>query len=275
MTQHYIYSIRHKASGKRYIGRSKDVIRRWKEHVWGSKSSPICHAIRKNGVDAFDFEVIAEVNEDQVEMLEAWYIHLYDCVVPRGYNLINRGDGNCGHHPATCTKISAAHMGKVLSEETRAKMSASRMGHLNPNFGKSGANCRGVTRYDLEGRYIDAFPSQHLAAIAIGDGRRSSQIGHACDGNNLICHSYQWRRSEDAPESLSPYVREFSHGRMILQMKAGQVIGEPYTSITAAAAAVGVKPPNISAALAGKCKRCKGFEWRYADGGAPRKRVCK
>ena len=191
MAGHHIYSIRNTVSGKRYIGRSRDVVRRWKEHAWSGKRSPICQAIRKYGVDAFDFEVIAETDVDRVVDLEAWYINLYDCVAPRGYNLIDRGDGNCGHHPATCAKISAAHKGKVLSDETRAKMSVSRTGALNPNFGQTMSEAtrasirenrqppvRAVTEYDLRGVLVCHHPS--MISAADGDRGMAEQIGRVC-----------------------------------------------------------------------------------------------
>ena len=110
MAVHYIYKIRHTASGKIYIGRTNDVVRRWKEHArgTGTKSSYISCAIQKHGVDAFEFDIIAETDDERVEELEQRYIRLHDCVVPRGYNLIDRAEGNCGHHRETREKMSAS-----------------------------------------------------------------------------------------------------------------------------------------------------------------------
>ena len=250
-----------------------DILRRWKEHAWSNGTSPVSCAIRKHGVDAFDFEVIAESTQDRIKELEEWHIFLHDCLAPRGYNLLATGDGATGHDADTRARLSQAHRGKVLSEATRAKMSASRMGEQNPNFGKVGATCQAVTQYSLDGSYLGEFPSQHLAAQAIGDVQLAGPIGHACTGVARSAGGHLWRRSEGAPDSLPPYVREAGHPRTIVQLSHGVPVGEPHPSVKAAAEAVGAKPPNISAVLSGKLKRCKGFEWQYADGGSPAKRM--
>ena len=222
MTVHYIYKIQHIASGKAYVGRTIDVERRWKEHTRGSKSSYISCAIQKHGVDAFDFETIDETDEDGVEELERWYIRLHDCVVPRGYNLIDRGEGNCGHHQETREKISRAHMGKVLTEETRARMSASRMGALNPNYGKLGATCKGVTKYTLKGERVATFSSQHLAAE--GEKGMASRIGWVCIHRCGTAIGHMWRFSDGAPDALSPHVPTPAATRSVQQLRDGELI---------------------------------------------------
>jgi len=46
---------------------------------------------------------------------------------------------NRKHTEEAKTKIRAAHLGKIVSVETRAKMSAAKKGKNHPMFGKAGA----------------------------------------------------------------------------------------------------------------------------------------
>ena len=79
MSGHFIYSIKNRVNGKRYIGRSNDVLRRWEEHAWRTQQkSLIGRALQKHGVDSFDFEVIDSAPENRIKELEGWYIHLHE-----------------------------------------------------------------------------------------------------------------------------------------------------------------------------------------------------
>ena len=288
MAQHFIYRITHKQSGKRYVGRTVDVLRRWKEHCWSWSTSPISCAIRKHGVDAFEFEVIASTDDDErVKELEEWWIFLHDCLVPRGYNLLATGDGNTGHAPESRAQMSAAHTGKVLSEETRARMSTARLGPLNPNFGvtmsvetrrKIGEKSRmrgglPVVQYTPEGDRMGSFHSCQSAAESFGgDANVAEWIGMVCSRQRGTAGGFMWRYSDGAPPSLPPHVPTPPTTRSVQQLRDGELV-KTFSSIKEAAAAVGAKEPNISAVLAGRGRTCSGFGWRYEDGGVPKKRT--
>lgn len=83
--------IRHKDSGKCYIGRSVDIYARWAGHKHDAfkraLSFPIHNALRKYGVDAFEWAILLEVDEQGLVAAEARCILERNTLVPHGYNI--------------------------------------------------------------------------------------------------------------------------------------------------------------------------------------------
>lgn len=90
-----IYKITNKINNKIYIGQSRDIKRRWKEHKRLSKTRKtlIQKAIYKYGIENFDFEVLEECSVDCLDELEIYYIKLYDSTNRNiGYNIASGGN---------------------------------------------------------------------------------------------------------------------------------------------------------------------------------------
>ena len=90
-----VYMIRNIKNGKRYIGQSKQVgDTRFKQHLAaayleGRRAYNTClsRAIRKYGKDCFEFGIIADnVPDEDLTLVEAHYIDMYDTIAPNGYN---------------------------------------------------------------------------------------------------------------------------------------------------------------------------------------------
>lgn len=82
----YIYGIQNKINKKWYIGQSKYYpTERWRQHAAGYKNTTISKAIKKYGADSFDYLVLLEVHEDELDEKEKEFIALYDSFV-NGYN---------------------------------------------------------------------------------------------------------------------------------------------------------------------------------------------
>lgn len=91
-----IYKIEHRQSARKYIGKATNVERRWQEHlrnVEKNKQHPLYDAIRKYGKDAFRFEVVEEVLEEELNRREIELIQEYNTLYPSGYNLAEGGSG--------------------------------------------------------------------------------------------------------------------------------------------------------------------------------------
>ena len=74
-----IYKITNTVTGDFYIGSSKNIKQRWKEHKWQStwnkcKNNPMYLDFQKYGIDKFEFQVIAEVEEDSLKEKEQQFI---------------------------------------------------------------------------------------------------------------------------------------------------------------------------------------------------------
>lgn len=101
---HYIYKYTNKINNKQYIGQTNNIERRKKQHLQDSfhchKGHEISHnlpfhsAVRKYGIDNFDFEILEIIDTEdwqEVNNLESEYIKKYNSLVPNGYNLQAQG----------------------------------------------------------------------------------------------------------------------------------------------------------------------------------------
>ena len=74
-----IYKITNTITGDFYIGSSKNVKRRWESHKWPSTwkqcpNNPMYLDFQKYGVDKFEFEILAEVEVEQLKEKEQQFI---------------------------------------------------------------------------------------------------------------------------------------------------------------------------------------------------------
>ena len=74
-----VYKIINTVTGDFYIGSSKDVKRRWKEHkrpsVWKKcPNNPMYQDMKKYGLNKFEFQVIAEFEVGQLKEIEQQFI---------------------------------------------------------------------------------------------------------------------------------------------------------------------------------------------------------
>lgn len=133
----YIYKITNKINGKAYIGKTNNIIRRWKEHKYGHGGTAILSkAFIKYGIDNFDFSIIyiekynttEELNKQLAE-LEIYYIGVYD-TFKNGYNATIGGDGISfyKHSEKTKRKISNSNKGKTISKESLDKIRVAMLG---------------------------------------------------------------------------------------------------------------------------------------------------
>ena len=171
----YIYVITNRINEKQYVGKTDDYERRFREHKRYAGRSIVHLALGKYGADNFDFDVIDQVEEERAGELEDYYIDQWKTMVPCGYNLKN-GGGGMRHHESSKIKMSEAHKGKVITMKTRARMSASRLGSLNPSWGKINARAIPVTQCDMQSTHIITFPSARHAAKHLQPGLDNKQI---------------------------------------------------------------------------------------------------
>lgn len=140
-----IYCITNKINGKKYIGCSIDIHRRWWQHSnmnQNKHTSALRNALIKYGIDNFEFEIIMCCCKDYFSMWEKHYISFSGTVAPNGYNLTHGGDAHIIFSDETREKISKAHTGdkngfygKKHSEEFKKKQSNSKKGKSSYNKG--------------------------------------------------------------------------------------------------------------------------------------------
>ena len=157
-----VYVITNILNGQCYVGITKDLEARWKDHCRNRESSRLQRAIKKYGVDAFEFKHIADAfswkNACAIEIL---LIKEYKSRSPNGYNLTDGGDGGYGYKfgeeeiKARSERMSTDanpmlgkfgeknhYFGKKHSDEAKAKMIAiwairkAKEGYKDPRLGK-------------------------------------------------------------------------------------------------------------------------------------------
>jgi len=86
-----IYKIQNLLSGEVYIGQSKDIEQRFKEHIYHINSY-IDQVIFDIGKEFFSFEILEICNIDELDQREKYYINYYHSDVEGyGYNLTSGG----------------------------------------------------------------------------------------------------------------------------------------------------------------------------------------
>ena len=119
-----IYKFTNKCNRKVYIGQSVHIEIRYNEHLRDAeqgKKSLLCNALRKYGVDCFDFEVIHECSRKQLDWWEKFFIRYYcSNLNDYGYNLTEGG----ANTPTTKNRVQPVwNKGKKLTDKHVANMS--------------------------------------------------------------------------------------------------------------------------------------------------------
>jgi group I intron endonuclease len=121
-----IYIATNVVNAKQYVGITNNLDRRWGRHKKALGETPLLHrAIKKYGNDSFVFSHIADAfDKEAAYHLERLLIEQHNTFHPNGYNLTKGGEGGAG-----------AKAGRVLSQETKEKISASLVGKPSPRKG--------------------------------------------------------------------------------------------------------------------------------------------
>lgn len=103
-----IYKITNKKNGKVYVGQSIHCGKRFDEHNCGSQL--IDEVIQIEGIENFTFEVLKEVEKEELNYWEDYYILKFESFFPNGYN-----------KRWNCNKETRAAIAKELSIEIKAE----------------------------------------------------------------------------------------------------------------------------------------------------------
>lgn len=109
----HVYLIQNKINNKIYVGQSKVPNKRWVRHKYDAltrqKPHPLYLSIRKYGIENFQFEIIEQWNDNEIDCAEKFWIEYFRSHDRNyGYNLELGGLKN-----------------KIISQETRNKFSIS------------------------------------------------------------------------------------------------------------------------------------------------------
>lgn len=166
-----VYSITNLHNGKKYVGSSSRLERRWRQHRYqlANNKHHNCHLQRawnRDGESCFAFEILQQTNREDLESCERFWIAVFDSASrSSGYNLIP--------DPARPTptaesrkKMSEAAMGKVITEEQKIKISIAHKGKKHSSETKlkiaksnSGKKLSDETKKKMSERHTGKFVS--------------------------------------------------------------------------------------------------------------------
>lgn len=132
-----IYKITNQTNNKVYVGQTwMSIKQRFAIHKATHSRRHSCvklsNAIMKYGDIQFSIGLITVCSTQEVaDYWERYFISQYDSIV-KGYN-ISEGGSNGKHSEETKRKIGAIHKGKIVSSETRLKMSKANIGKSHPH----------------------------------------------------------------------------------------------------------------------------------------------
>lgn len=281
-----IYLATNNANGKQYVGQTiRTVKERWYEHCYCAlhgitNNSAVDRAIAKYGADSFTVETIAEgVPVEELCALETEKIIEYGTLSPNGYNL-----------------VASQERGYVVSDETRAKLSAaSKRGHAmsSPDrYAKIGMKSRGKHSMPMH-------PNTRAALIAANVGKKrpadvrekisesakrrilsrtpeeKSAISAAISEGNRR----RFQREDErvlASERLTAKWRDPEYREKVLSTRKGNCkqgvpvtcveTGESFPCISDAARAKGIKRShNIGDCLKGRRQSAGGYHWVVSE----------
>lgn len=119
-----IYKWTNKVNGKSYIGQTINEEGRKKDHINGRYKCYFHDAIKKYGLENFDYEVLEQIEESKLSEREIYWIKYFD-TYNNGYNLTEGGEGTRG-------------FSYKLTDEQKKKISESHKGLIPWNKGKHG-----------------------------------------------------------------------------------------------------------------------------------------
>jgi group I intron endonuclease len=120
---YHIYIITNILNAKQYVGITKNIQKRWRQHKSLNGSAPVLHnSIKKHGIENFIFTHIADAFDlESAQCLERLLILDHGTKYPSGYNMNSGGEGLFNPDDFVRKKIAEANKNRSL--ESRESMS--------------------------------------------------------------------------------------------------------------------------------------------------------
>jgi len=246
-----VYSVTNNINNKVYIGQSIDVERRWSQHKYGKGNLILKNAIKKYGLNNFEFKILEEVltdkkNKNQIieeltKIEQKWFDLKKPYLKENGYNIQKTSKPNL-------TPNRDKNFGEKIS---KIKID-------NNHTGKP------VNQYDLNGKFIKEWKS--AAEIERVLGYKSENISATCLGKQKSSNYFIWKfkayilKDEDVENANSSLrlsiVRQYD--------LEGNLLGT-FKNIKEASLLTNIKESIIREACNGNHKTGFGFIWKFKN----------
>lgn len=251
-----IYCIENKINGKKYIGQSIDIARRWTEHRQKSRfdrGTFLYNSFKKYGVKNFDFYIIEECKEEELNDREIYWISHYD-TYKHGYNMTLGGAGTVGE--------------KTESQNVLPK-----------NFSKIHGDITDVVKIaklDTDFNILEVYKS--VQDCARKNNIIATNISKTANQKHKTCEGFIYLRYDDIKDmnksNIADYIKSLRdkwafHSENPLKRRQVVLIDDNentvsvFSGVTEAANVLGLDNSSISKVCRGKLKTTKGFRFKY------------
>lgn len=289
-----IYRIENLINHKNYIGQSVHIETRWSDHKrlafypsLVGYEYPLYRAIRKYGIENFEFSVIENCLENELDEKERYWIAHYKSFGPEGYNQTPGGQGTPKTNPNEVVELFNKG---IEIEELCVIFDVSKntiLGILHPlglgYLTQDEKNilqpeCKIVEQYSLEGKLLNSYFSEGAAARAVKTSR--SAISDACKTHGTA-QKYIWKFQLDETP-----INEIIERLKNVEIQRRKLVGEAvlkrcckkvnqydlngnyiktFSSVNEAGRALGKGHGCIARVCRGEGKVSYGFIWRYVS----------
>jgi len=227
-----IYLITNEINGKKYVGMSNKIDRRFMEHKTpkniNNKTTVLCKAFRKYKIENFRFEILEIV--DSIDLLDEREVFWIKELKPE-YNMNEGGNGNSGHQVSEETRQILRVAGKLQwASKTDAEKQKIIKNLSGPIFGRK---VKDETKLKLRLANLGKKQSAETKS------KRSAKLKIAAIGN----------------QNGNKAVKSFKDG----------VFLKEYLSAKKAADEIGIHPSNITKCLKSDQKSAGGFTWKFSN----------
>jgi hypothetical protein len=119
---------------------------------------------------------------------------------------------------------------------------------------------KAVSQYDLDGNFIETFPSAKRASEKI-DGANRSYITQCCKGKRKSAGGFMW--TYEGAEPPEKYRKQYN--KYVYQYTKDGVFIKRWESLTEAATYYDRDVRSLSKACSGGSKSCAGFRWSLSN----------
>lgn len=238
-----VYIHTNKVNGKMYVGiTSQSTDARWRQGKGYKHCIAFHRAIEKYGWDGFEHEVFAaNLTREEAENMEKILIEKLNTQNPEfGYNISEGGNA------------------PRQTDETKRKISESRLGEKNPMFGRKHT---AEEQDNLSKRFSGSGNPRYGVSLS---EETKQKISEAQKGKHLT-EEHKKKIADTLSKKFKGRPRPDGGGRppkSILCVETGEI----FESIAEAAKSKGIKSKNrISAVAKGTAITCGGYHWEYVN----------
>lgn len=282
-----IYKITDKITNEIYIGQSIQIAHRFQQHKARSQNleenTLLYKAMRRDGINNFDFEIIEECPKEKLNEREQYWIQYYHSWIgdpdytkglnmqPGGnsYQIYNADDfyqmWDQGMTVTNIAKILNCSPTTVQNYLKGYKDYDAHSSHVRGGKSIEQATGNEIIQYDLKGNFIKEWTSAKEIQRELNINAAS--IGKVLNGKRLSAGGFQWKRKNDLPKDISKKAYQI---RKIGQYSLNDKLIKIFNTIQEAADEMNCDSSNIRYCLKGRNttnqrQTACGFKWKYID----------